>query len=74
MFTSYSVCEYLRLRIDHIPRDQEALRSALQARLGYRNEFQAAQRLARDRLGAECAHSGGAKWFMLIDNMDQNKT
>ena len=74
MFTRCSVCEYLRLLIDQTPRDQVALRSALQARLGDHYEFQAAQRLADNRLEEECAHSGGRKWFMLIDKMDQQKT
>ena len=74
MFTRCSVCEYLRLLIDQIPRGQEALRAALLARLGEHYEFQAAQRLAHGRLEEFCAQSGGAKWFMLIDNMDQSKT
>ena len=74
MFTRCSVCEYLRLLIDQTPRDQEALRSALQARLGDHYEFQAAQRLAHGRLEELCAQSGGAKWLMLIDKMDQSKT
>ena len=50
------------------------MRSALQARLGDHYEFQAAQRLADNRLEEECAHSGGAKCLMLIDKMDQQKT
>ncbi len=74
MFTRCSVCEYLRLLIDQTPRDQEPMRCALQARLGDHYEFQAAQRLAHSRLEEDCAHSGGAKWFMLIDKMDQTKT
>ena len=74
MFTRCSVCEYLRLLIDQTPRDQEPLRRALQARLGDHYEFQAAQRLAHGRLEELCANSGGAKWFMLIDKMDQSKT
>ena len=74
MFTRCSVCEYLRLLIDQTPRDQVHLRSALQARLGDHYDFQAAQRLAELRLEEECVHSGGRKWFMLIDKMDQQKT
>ena len=74
MFTRCSVCEYLRLLIDQTPRDQTALRGALQARLGDHYEFQAAQRLAHNRLEEECAQSGGTKWLMLIDKMDQLKT
>ena len=74
LFTQCSVCEYLRLLIDQTPRDQVHLRSALQARLGDHYDFQAAQRLAELRLEEECAHSGGRKWFMLIDKMDQQKT
>ena len=74
MFTRCQVCEYLRLLIDQIPRDQEALRCALLARLGDHYEFQAAQRLAHGRLEELCAQSGGLKWFMLIDKMDQSKT
>ena len=74
MFTRCSVCEYLRLLIDQTPRDQEATRRALQARLGDHYEFQAAQRLSHNRLEEDCAHSGGARWFMLIDKMDQAKT
>ena len=73
MFTRCSVCEYLRLLIDQTPRDQVALRSALQARLGDHYEFQAAQRLADNRLEEECVHSGGAKWFMLIDKWTSRK-
>ena len=74
MFTRCSVCEYLRLLIDQVPRDQVHLRAALMARLGEHYDFQAAQRLAENRLEEECAHSGGRKWFMLIDKMDQQKT
>ena len=74
MFTRCSVCEYLRLLIDQTPRDQVALRAALQARLGDHYEFQAAQRLAENRLEEECAHSCGRRWFFLIDKMDQQKT
>ena len=74
MFTRCSVCEYLRLLIDQTPREQVALRGALQTRLGDHYEFQAAQRFADNRLEEECANSGGAKWFMLIDKMDQQKT
>ena len=65
---------FLCLLIDQTPRDQVPLRSALQARLGAHYEFQAAQRLAEQRLEDECAHSCGRKWFMLIDKMDQQKT
>ena len=46
----------------------------LQARLGDHYEFQAAQRLAIGRLEELCAQRGGAKWLMLIDQMDQAKT
>ena len=74
MFTRCSVCEYLRLLIDQTPRDQESLRQALQTRLGDHFAFQAAQRLAHARVEEECEQSGGQKWIMLIDAMDQNKT
>ena len=73
MFTRCSVCEYLRLLIDQTPRDQEPLRNALKSRLGGHFEFQAAQRLAHGRIEEECEQSGGQKWFMLIDKMDQQK-
>ena len=74
MFTRCSVCEYLRLLIDQTPRGQDKLRSALQGRLGDHYDFQAAQRLSHIRLEELCAQSGGRRWFMLIDKMDQSKT
>ena len=74
MFTRCSVCEYLRLLIDQTPRDHARLRQALQTRLGEHFAFQAAQRLAHARLEEECDQSGGQKWMMLIDKMDQKKT
>ena len=74
MFTKCSVCEYLRLLVDQTPRDQALLRQTLQTRLGDHFAFQAAQRLAHGRLEEECDQSGGKKWMMLIDKMDQNKT
>ena len=74
MFTRCSVCEYLRLLIDQAPREQETLRQALRCRLGQHFEFQAAQRLAHNRIEEECEQSEGHKWFMLIDKMDQKKT
>ncbi len=66
------VCKsvYLRLLIDQTPRGQDALRSALQARLGDRYGFQAARSLPRNRLEEFRAQSGGGRWFMLIDKMD----
>lgn len=74
MFTRCSVCEYLRLLIDQTPHDQEPLRQSLRHRLGNHFEFQAAQRLAHQRIEEECEQSEGQKWFMLIDKMDQKKT
>ena len=74
MFTRCSVCEYLRLLIDQTPRDQESMRQALKNRLGSHFDFQAAQRMAHNRIEEECEQSGGQKWFMLIDKMDQKKT
>ena len=46
----------------------------MQRRLGQHFEFQAAQRLAQNRLEEECAQSGGKKWFMKTDKADQSKT
>ncbi len=60
--------------MDQTPRGQDVLRSALQARLGGHYDFQAAQRLSHNRLEELCAQSGGRRWFMLIDKMDQSKT
>ena len=74
MFTKCSVCEYLRLLVDQTPRDKPLLRQTLQTRLGDHFAFQAAQRLAHGRLEEECDQSGGKKWMLLIDKMDQNKT
>ncbi len=57
------VCKsvYLRLLIDQTPRGQDALRSALQARLGDHYGFQAAQRLSHNRLEELRAQSGGRR-------------
>ena len=74
MFTKCSLCNYLLLIIDQCPRDQEVLRQALRFRLGRHFEFQAAQRLAHNRIEEECEQSDGRKWFELIDKMDQAKT
>ena len=74
MFTRCSVCEYLRLLIEQTPREQESLRNVLRERLGQHFDFQAAQRLAHGRVEEECAQSGGRKWLMIIDKMDQKKT
>lgn len=74
MFTRCSVCEYLKLLKEQTPRDQEVFRAAVDTRLGLHFEFQAAQRLAHARVEEECAQSGGQKWLMVIDKMDQNKT
>ena len=75
MFTRKSLCEYLRLLVDQTYCGQESLRGALQARLGVGGgghyEFQAAQRLAVGRVAELCAQSGGAKWLMLIEKIDQ---
>jgi len=74
MFTRCSVCEYLKLLKEQTPKEQEVLRAAIEARLGRHFEFQAAQRLAHARVEEECAQSGGHKWLMVIDKMDQTKT
>ena len=74
MFTRCSVREYLKLLIDQTSRGQESLRQALQTRLGDHFAFQAAQRLSHGRMEEVCEQSGGEKWMMLIDKMDQNKT
>lgn len=74
MFTRCSVCEYLKLLKEQTPKDQEKLRAAIEARLGRHFEFQAAQRLAHARVEEDCAQSGGQKWLMIIDKMDQKKT
>ena len=58
MLTRCIVCDYLRSLIDQIPRDQESMRGALQARLGDHYEFQAAQRLAIGRVEELVAESG----------------
>ena len=64
----------VRLLVDQIPRDQEALRGVLQARLGAHYEIQAAQRSTLGRVEEPCAQSGGATWLMLISQMDQATT
>lgn len=74
MFTRCSVCEYLKLLKEQTPKEQEQLRAAIGARLGRHFEFQAAQRLAHARVEEDCAQSGGQKWLMVIDKMDQKKT
>ena len=74
MFTRCSVCEYLKLLKEQTPKDQEKLRAAIEARLGRHFEFQAAQRLAHARVEEDCAQSGGQKWLMISDKMDQKKT
>ena len=74
MFTKCSACEYLKLLIAQTPRDQEVLREALKGRLGAHFQFQADQRLAMGRVEEQCAQSGGARWLMLIDKMDQTKS
>ncbi len=73
MFVRCGVCEYLKLMIEQTPRNQEPLRQALKDRLGSHFRFQSAQRLAQGRVEEECAQSGGSKWFMKIDKMDQKK-
>ena len=42
------------------------------SRLGQHFEFQGAQRIAVARIEEECLQSGGKKWLMLIDKIDQN--
>ena len=74
MFTRCSVCEYLKLLIEQTPRVQCALCERLKDRLGLHVDFQAAQRLALNRVVEEAAQSGGAHWCMLIDKMDQRNT
>lgn len=74
MFTRCSVCEYLKLLKEQTPKEQAALRECIDSRLGSHFEFQAAQRLAHGRVEEECAQSGGQKWLMIIDKMDQKKT
>ena len=64
----------VRLLIEQTPREQESLRNVLRERLGQHFDFQAAQRLAHGRVEEECAQSGGRKWLMIIDKMDQKKT
>lgn len=47
---------------------------ALTGRLAQHFSFQAAQRLSQGRIEEACAASGGTKWFVKMDRMDQNKT
>ncbi len=70
-FVHCGLCEYLRMLIDQTQRGP--LREAFKSRLGEHFAFQAAQRLAQGRLEEVCAQSGGRKWFMKIDKMDNTK-
>ena len=74
MFTRCSVCDYLKLLIEQCPREEHDLREFLKDRLGQHFDFQAAQRLAHDRVEEEAVQSSGEHWFVLIDKMDQRKT
>ena len=74
MFTRCGICEYLRRQVDLTSRQDGQLLAALKARLGRHFEFQAAQRLAVDRIEEICRQSGSKKWCCLIDKMDQSKT
>ena len=61
MFSCCSVCEYLRLLIDHTPCEQESMRGALQARQENDYKLRTTQGLAIGRLEELCADNGSAK-------------
>lgn len=42
--------------------------------MGRHFDFQAAQRLVEGRIEEMCNQSGGTRWFMHIDKMDQKKS
>lgn len=61
MSTRCNVCEHLRSLIDQTSPSQDAMRSALQARLGEHHEFQAAQRMAHGLVEETRSQSGGER-------------
>ena len=67
------VCCFLCHQIDSTRRGDATLH-LLKSRLGIHFKFQAAQRLAQDRVEEKCAQSQGDLWMMKIDRMDQTKT
>ena len=71
-FSKCGTCEYLKWLIDRTPRSEKALMQMFITRLGEHFNFQSAQRLCVNRIEEKCRQSGGLKWLMLIDKMDQN--
>ena len=73
-FVHCGVCDYLKLQIDLCARGDSVLIQMYTARLGRHFDFQAAQRLVENRVEEKCNQSGGLRWFMHIDKMDQKKS
>ena len=71
-FCKCGVREYLKWLIDQTPRSMPDQLQMLIKRLGQHFEFQSAQRLAMARIEELCDQSGGKRWMMIIDKMDQN--
>ena len=64
MFVGCQVCKFLQSLISGTPRDQPSLLETLRHRLGRHYAFQAAQRLADERLIEGARRSNNVEWYL----------